>query len=368
MSQMMRTAIQPDDTPAPALGQGAWREGEDRRHRITRRTFVSGASVAGLAAGVSTSSSARPGPRRGPVDHHVHLNSPAILAFLPDFCARAAQYGGCDPATTATFKPTDLLKQMDEAGVRKTLVVSTGYLAQSPVVDPPRADASTILRSANDWTVAVARRNPARFRAFVAVNPLHPDVANELGHWASDPNVAGLKIHLTSAAADLRRQEDVSKLAATFRLAARRRLPILIHLRTMRMDYGAVDVRRFLDEVIPNDAATPIQIAHAGGWGGLDAPTLEALTTFAEAIEQQPTRLGHLLFDLAGVWSAQTAPADLERLCALIRRIGITRFLPASDWPFSGALAPYYRDVYPRLPLTSAEWNVLRSNTAPYSG
>jgi hypothetical protein len=41
-------------------------------------------------------------PRMAPVrvDHHVHLNSPAIQAFLPEFCASVRRFGPCDPALT----------------------------------------------------------------------------------------------------------------------------------------------------------------------------------------------------------------------------------------------------------------------------
>jgi hypothetical protein len=60
------------------------------------------------------------------VDHHVHLNSPAITAFLPDFCASVKRYGGCDPALVAPHSPADLLAAMDRAGIRRSVVLTGG--------------------------------------------------------------------------------------------------------------------------------------------------------------------------------------------------------------------------------------------------
>lgn len=302
------------------------------------------------------------------VDHHTHLNAPAIQAFLPEFCASMKRFGGCDPALTAPHTPADLLAAMDVAGIRKALLLSDGYLAESPLMQPPCAQGADLLRAANDWTVALARRYPARFGAFIAVDPLRPTALAELNRWRGDPAVAGVKLHLTASGVDLRKDGDVAALAAVVRAAAEARWAVLIHMRSPRSDYGAPDVRRFLAEVLPAAGDTPVQIAHVGGWGGLDPPTLSALGAFAEAIEAQPGRFRHVWFDLSGVWSGRSPPAARTALVALMRRIGIGHFLLASDWPYNGAgLLDYYQRGYPQLPLTKREWAVLRRNVAPYA-
>jgi predicted TIM-barrel fold metal-dependent hydrolase len=304
------------------------------------------------------------------VDHHVHLNSPAIQAFLPDFCASASRhgFGKCDPALTTPHSPRDLLAEMERAGVRRALVLSDGYLAESPVMDPQRSDAADLMRAANDWTVELAKRYPEHFSAFVAVDPLRSTALPEITRWRGNPAVTGVKLHLTASGVDLRRDSDVATLAAVFHAAAEARFAIVIHLRTQRSDYGAPDVRRFLKDVLPAAGNTPVQIAHAGGWGGIDAATLSALGTFADAIEADPQRFRHVWFDLANVWNPKTSCADKQALVALIRRIGPRHFLPGSDWPYNkDDLADYYSRVYPGLPLTKKEWAVIRSNVAPYA-
>jgi len=115
------------------------------------------------------------------VDHHVHLNSPAIQAFLPEFCASMRRFGQCDPALTSPHSVQDLLAEMDRAGIQRALVLSDGYLAESPMMEPQRPDAADLMRVANDWTVGLARSYPKRLSAFIAVDPLRPTALPEIG-------------------------------------------------------------------------------------------------------------------------------------------------------------------------------------------
>ncbi|HET6431761.1 amidohydrolase family protein [Dyella sp.] len=302
------------------------------------------------------------------VDHHTHLNAPAIQAFVPTFCEQISRYGRCDAALTTPYTPDDLLHAMDKAGVSRALVLSTGYLPESPMMDPPPANATGLMHSANAWTVGLVRAHPDRFRAFIAVDPLRPDALPELAYWRGNAAVSGVKLHLTSSGVDLRNDAHLAALARVFKAAGQAHWAVLVHLRTQRGDYGAKDAQRFIDEVLPAAAGAPVQIAHAGGWGGIDPPTLAALTAFADAMQAHPRRFRHVWFDLSGVWTDKTPEADKRALVALIRRIGLRHFLPGSDWPYTGAdLADYDGRVVPQLPLTAAEQAIIRTQVAPYA-
>lgn len=313
----------------------------------------------GSAAGENT-----PGPI--PADHHVHLHSPAILAFLPQYCAQVERFGKCDPAFTAPLKVEDLLTALDEAGIGRAVVMSSGYLPESSMLDPLRPDADELMRAANDWTAGLARRYPRRMSAFVAVDPTRATALPEIARWRGDPSVTGIKLHLTASGTDLRKEADLAALAAVFEAAADADLAIAIHLRPRTMTYGAADIRRFLAEVLPAAGDTPVQIAHAGGWGGIDEATLSALAAFADAKEAQPEQFSNVRWDLAGVWDTMTAPSDLRDLAALVRRIGPEYFVVGSDWPFNSDLADYYSEIFPLLPLTPEESEAIRGNVPPY--
>lgn len=273
---------------------------------------------------------------------------------------------GCSP-TFANVKTADeLLAEMDAAGVRGGALLSSGYLAESVFVDPAVPDHAAILHDANAFTVDTARAHPDRLMAFISINPLTSTALTELARWKGNRLVTGVKLHLTNSGVDFRNPDHVRKLAEVFRVAAAYHYAIIIHMRSDREDYGAQDVGIFLHDVLPAAGSRTVQIAHAAGWGGLDENTMSALGAFADAIEAKPSLRRHLYFDLAEVWEEQSTDADLAKLVSMIRRIGPRQFLPASDWPFASNLATYYHDLYPRLPLTPAEWSLIRRNVADY--
>ncbi|MDG2527231.1 amidohydrolase family protein [Caulobacter endophyticus] len=293
-----------------------------------------------------------------PVDHHMHVHSPAILKILPAYCDSPKRKSPCDPRFTAPLTADDALKAMDQAGIGQGWLMSTAYLAESPLADP-LPNAGNVVHAANDFTVGLARARPDRFAAFVSVNPNAPDALAEIARWKGDRAVTGLKLHLTNSDVDLRDPADTARLAAVFRAASDAGLIIMIHMRTRAADYGARDVRLFLDEVLPAAGGGPVVIAHAAGWGGIDAVTLDALGAFAEAFENNPASVRNLRFDLAQVFNKQAPQDQRAKMAALVRRIRPDRFVAGSDWPFAGDLKAYFSSAYAGSGLSSAEWDTI---------
>lgn len=330
----------------------------------SRRMIAVALMALGLAGAASAqdagAEAARP-PAQVRTDHHLHVHSPAIMAFLPAYCASPGRIGPCDPAFTAPRTVEELLADMDAAGIRHGWLMSSGYLAHSPMMVPPAPDADAILASANDFTVELARTHPDRISAFIGLNPNADDALGEIARWKGDPAVTGIKLHLTNSDVDLRAPDQVARLAAVFAAAAEADMAVMIHLRTRAPDYGAQDVDVFVREVLPHAQGVPVVIAHSGGWGGAGPQTVSAMEGFAAAIERDPAVKRNLFFDLAQLFDEDTTPEELRTVAALMRRIGVERFVPGSDWPFSGPLDAYYADIYPRLPLTEAEWSGIRA-------
>lgn len=325
---------------------------------MTRRTAaLLAAALLTLAcpAGVSRASE----PVR--TDHHVHVHAPEILAFLPAYCASPGRIGACDPTFVEPLTVDDLLNDMDDAGIGTAWIMSTGYLAESPMMVPPPADAPALVHAANAFTVGQARSHPNRLVAFIGVNPLTPTALAEIAAWKDEPFAAGLKIHLTNSDVDLRDPDQVFRLAAVFDAASAAGMTIMIHMRTRAEDYGARDVRTFVEQVLPHAGNTPVIIAHSGGWGGLDAGAWDAIEGFRELLAERPELTANLYFDLAQVFDADTSQADLACLVAVMRGIGIDRYVPGSDWPFSGALHGYLNETMAGLPLDPDEARLLRT-------
>lgn len=302
-------------------------------------------------------------PASDPVrtDHHVHVHAPEILAFLPAYCASPGRIGACDPAFIEPRTVKDLLGNMDDAGVGTAWMMSTGYLAESPMMVPPLANAPALVHAANAFTVGQARAHPDRLVAFIGVNPLTPTALAEIAAWKDEPFATGVKIHLTNSDVDLRDPDQVFRLAAVFDAAAAAGMTIMIHMRTRAEDYGSRDVRIFAEQILPHAGTARVIIAHSGGWGGLDANTWEAMEGFRQVLAERPELKTNLYFDLAQVFDADTSQDDLARLVRVMRDIGVERFVAGSDWPFSGRLDGYLNGAMARLPLTPDETRALRT-------
>jgi predicted TIM-barrel fold metal-dependent hydrolase len=295
------------------------------------------------------------------VDHHVHVRSPAIQAIMPAYCASAGKSSFCDNALAGSPSVDDLLRTMDAAGIRRARLMSTAYMAESPIMTAPLPDHVEIVRAANDFTVALARARPDRFEAYIAVNPVTSTALPEIARWRGDPHVAGLKLHLANSRFDYHNPEHVKALAEVFRAAASAHLRIMAHIRQGATGYGAPEARIFLNEILPSARGTTVQLAHIAGWGSIDTPTLDALGVFAGACEQDRSTCANLYFDLAAIDPAIVSDDKKIALVGLMRRIGLRHFVPASDWPVTRDLAAYYAALA-TLPLTPAEWKRVAHN------
>ena len=303
-------------------------------------------------------------------DHHLHIQSPAISAELTRRIALAPeQFVIFSPALLETRTGQDALDVLDLAGIRQGVLLSMAYMFGSPRATTAVADAPALTRAENAWNVDAARASGGRLQAFVSVNPFTGFALDELRHWARIEGVSGLKLHLGNSDFDWRSDDDVGRLAQVFKATRELSLPVLVHVRGGG-DYSQLETRRFIDEVLVHAGDNCVQIAHAGGGGGLDEATVQALSLFAEAIDRGASGTNNLVFDLAAVLvydsSEPTAAALLKRCAQLMRHIGLDRFLVASDWPSVLAPAEHNDMLESQLPLTDEEWCLILGNRASY--
>lgn len=307
------------------------------------------------------------------VDHHMHIFSPEAARVLKISCARLGPVK-CPPEISKNPSTgRDAVQALNAAGIQTGVLLSTGYFFGSPTLADLKLDVSAKTRAENAFVVNQARGQCGRLIAFISVNPLSSNALDEIAYWGRKGGAAGLKLHLGNSHFDFRSAEEVGKLAAVFRLAARLHFAIVVHLETPAPDFGARDIRIFLSEVAPFARSVPIQIAHAGGGGGADAHTLASLGEFADAFEHDPAGTKNIFFDLAMVpdeisnTARMAASADhIAALKALMERIGLQRFVLASDWTYPLKLEKYYADEKAALNFAQDDWRSLASNVAPY--
>ena len=299
---------------------------------------------------------AAPDEVRPVADYHQHLYSPVI--------APASQI--------APITARDLVALLDAAGIRRAVVLSQAYAFGNPNrATPVRNERERVIEE-NDWTSGQVAQFPDRLVGFCGVSPLRDYALEEIARCANDPHLrAGLKLHFGNSDVDVENPQHVEKLRAVFRAASDRRMAIVIHIRptiSQQRPYGAVQARAFIDNVLPSAADSVVQIAHLGGAGGYDDPTVdEALGVYADAIAAKDPRLARVYFEVSGVAGVGEWRAKADRIAARIRQLGLSRILYGSD----SAVGPGRKPAeawasFRELPLTDAEFREIAANVAPY--
>jgi predicted TIM-barrel fold metal-dependent hydrolase len=294
-------------------------------------------------------------PAQPLVDYHQHLFHPAVTGLAPD---------------TGTITASELVAHLDAAGIRRAVVLSVAYQFGNPN-RPAVQDEYAKVRAENDWTSEQVARFPDRLRGFCGFNPLRDYALGELARCAQDPRLHyGIKLHFGNSDVDLDNPEHVERLRQVFREANRRRMAIVVHMRssvTRKRPYGAKEARVFLRELLPAAPRVPVQIAHLSGAGGYDDPAIdEALGVFVDAIAKHDKRMAHVYFDISGIAGVGQCKNRDELIATRIRQLGLGRVLYGSDGAVSGNTPREYWIRFRQLPLLDAEFRAIEANIVPY--
>jgi predicted TIM-barrel fold metal-dependent hydrolase len=284
------------------------------------------------------------------VDHHQHLFSPALASLING-----------TPISSA-----DLVQHLDEAGIKRAVVLSTAYSFSNPTRKVPN-DAE-LVRADNDWTAEQVARYPDRLIGFCGINPLKDYALGELARCAKNPNLArGVKLHFGNSFVEYHNPQHIEQVKRVFRAANGYGMAIVVHMRAnTSQKMGREEALVFLNELLPAAPDVTVQIAHMGGAGGVE-PTIfdEVLAVFVEAIGKGDPRTKNLWFDVTSV-AVNLTPANGARIVERIRQLGVQRILFGSDAPTPNNLPRLTWAAFRKLPLTDAEFGTIENNVAPY--
>jgi len=261
-----------------------------------------------------------------------------------------------------------LIEQLDAAGIRRAVVLSTAYIFEQP---SRKADhAADKLKRDNDWTSKQVAQFPDRLIGFCGLNPLKDYALAELDRCAADPNLRrGLKLHFGNSIVDYHNPEHIARVRRIFRAANDHRMAIVAHVRasvTAKLPWGREEASIFLNELLPAAPDVVVQVAHLASAGSpQDDGAQQALDVFVDAVARNDPRTRHLYFDATMVGEPPT-PDNAQRWAAAIRRVP-TRVLFGSD-ATTAAITPggAWTAMRKLLPLTDDEFEVIANNTAPY--
>ncbi|HKO55683.1 MAG TPA: amidohydrolase family protein [Thermoanaerobaculia bacterium] len=281
------------------------------------------------------------------VDYHQHLVSKTFAPIV-----KMPQRDGAA-----------LLRELDAAGISRAVVLSVGYSygdERKGLTDPDR-----LTREENDSTSAQVAQSGGRLIGFCSANPLRPAALAELDRCLGLPAMIGIKQHFGNAGVTLRNAEHLARMQAVFDLAARRKAPILVHMRARGgSNYGAEDARLFLDHLVQRASDLEIVVAHLGASGpGYGAQADEVLAVFAEAAARRDPRLRNVYFDVATNVTAETTAEEGALIAKRIRQLGAERVVYGSDLsPPGGSIAAGWEIFRTHVPLTPAEVRTIAGN------
>ena len=256
-----------------------------------------------------------------------------------------------------------LLRELDAAGIDRAVVLSVGYSFADERKGLPDPDRLT--REENDWTSAQVAQSGGRLIGFCSANPLRPAALEELDRCLGLPGMVGIKQHFGNAGVTLRDPQHLARMQEVFALAARRKAPILVHMRARGgSNYGAEDARLFLDQLVSRAPDLEIVVAHLGASGpGYGEQHDEVMAACGEAAERRDPRLRNLAFDVSSNVTAETTPEEAAMIAKRIRQIGPRHFVYGSDLSApGGSIAAGWEIFRTKLPLTPEEIRTIAGN------
>jgi uncharacterized protein len=267
------------------------------------------------------------------------------------------------PVVLSAFEANDLIALLDQAGIRRAVILSGAYAFSAKDL-PPSQDEYAKVRAENDWNAKQVAQFPDRLVAFCSVNPLKDYALTEIRRCAEDLRMRGVKLHFDNSGVALTNPDHLKRVRAVFFEANRLRLPLVVHLQT-QTDYGAREAKIFLEEVLPEAPDVVVQIAHMAGSG--PGWNDEALRVYADAVAKGDPRTKNLYFDLATVAEGQSY-GRLSLLAERIREIGVQRILFGSDAAFGERPTPrqQWAMFQGYTPVSQAEISAIANNVAPY--
>lgn len=267
------------------------------------------------------------------------------------------------PPATTEIDAAKVVKDLDDAGVKRAVVLSVAYWFGSAFNARGGGEAEyALVRAENDWVAQQVARFPDRLVGVCSVNPLRSYALREVRRCAEQGRHKAVKLHHGNSDVDLRKAEHVKAVGDVFAAANSYKLGLVVHLWTDPgfEREGGEHAQAFLQQILPKAPDVSVQIAHMAGGGRATQP---ALKIFADAIAAGDPRTRKLYFDVATLVEGET-PENLRVDAERIRQIGLDRILFGSEMlqtPLQGWAA------FQALPLTQEEFSRIAGNVAPYA-
>lgn len=231
-----------------------------------------------------------------PAEHHLQLRSVAAAELLSQVRLTGS---GASQFSLPSVTAEDVLAALDSAEVTEAIVISSAYIFSMPDLNPS-AEYGLVM-SENNYVAEQVALAPDRLTGICSVNPLADYALDEIQRCAQRLSLKGLYLDFENSDIDLRNSAQIGTLATIFEFLEVLQFPALLHVGTRSPNYGSVDIKLFIDNVLSEAPTIDFQIAHFAGSGGFDESADRAMAEFIEAFTDGRLEPSNFQFDLAEV-------------------------------------------------------------------
>ena len=301
-------------------------------------------AIAVLPIGHASAQGAEPAPlvaTGAALDVHTHVVSQGLTDF---FSGGGVPYAGAD----------DLIARLDEANVRRAIILSAAYFGQ-PVgfVDDSK------VAPENDFVSAEVAKFPDRLIGFCGINPLVASALDEIDRCLALPGMVGIKLHLETSGVDMTSAADVAALDAVFGRIEARDAPVLMHVAD---PYGLPLDNKGLVNLGGILMSHPtVRVAHAHCAGNTDVDAIEMWLRVRHSGYDPTTSYVDISACLAYFKDAPLAQREL--IVWRLRKWGIGNVLFGSDYfALDGDTPKQTIDILLQYPFTQEELDTILGN------
>ena len=298
------------------------------------------------------------------IDHHVHIISPQLLK---DWKAVGMRFSRQDEFYSNPVKVLEILNCQRVIALSMAHLYTSEWFAELENIENNRMN---WVRRENNFVAETARQHPNRILGFFSINPRMAGWKTEFDRCAALDGISGLKLHLPACGMQIQNNEHFASLKQVVKRCGDNGLPILIHLDGLDGEFDQNIAAKFWSEIVAPNPKLTLVLAHLGSTGGFNDRSEALFATYRAACEKSAdfSRM-EIYFDLSGAVLLEETdglPATSEERCQelaeTMRKVGLKKFLPASDYPAfaPGDLAISLRD---RIGLTPKEIAEVISNT-----
>ena len=301
-------------------------------------------------------------------DHHVHVLTPTLIAH---WRSTGMRFSRNDEQYT---NPELVLKNEN---IRGAFLISMAHLYSMErlrEIESLKGNEQKLVSQENDFIARCVAHDPQNLIGFYSVNPLSDYAMDELNRCKGVPGLSGLKLHFPACGVSVADDSHIEKLKTVFTWANDNDVPILLHL------FPGAGIKpslanRFWQQLVKPNKKLELYLAHLGAAGGYNDSSKAVLSGFESLCEDVPSfKESKVFFDLSGAIIVEetdgvqpTSVKNCQALTEQIRRVGIDRFLFASDYPVF-SVSDTIAALKGKLQLSEEELARLLKNRSPRFG